>query len=308
MKEYYKKFRPRTFKTVVGQDSAVASLQMLMDKDRVPHFLLLSGPSGCGKTTLARIVKDFLDCGDNDFVEVNCADFKGIDTVREIRRSCGLTPAFGSSRVWLIDEAHKLTGDAQNAFLKLLEDTPEHVYFIFATTDPQKLIPTIHTRATEILLTSISPAAIERALQRVIDKEQLKVSKDVIDEIVDAAEGSARKALVILEQVGSLNGDKEQISAIKNSSLNKTKAIELARALTVQPLNWPEVAKMLRELKEEDPEGLRYCVLGYARSILLGANPKMAPRAFKVIEIFSEHFYNSKHAGLAAACYEVVCM
>jgi DNA polymerase-3 subunit gamma/tau len=314
MSEFYKSYRPRSLKTVLGQEAAVASLQKLMDANKVPHTILLTGPSGTGKTTIARILKDFLECGDQDFLEVNCADFKGIDMVRDIRRSVNLNPISGLTRVWLIDEAHKLTGDAQNAFLKLLEDTPRHAYFMLATTDPQKLIRTIHTRATQIKLVPLVPDALERVVQRVVDKETLAVSSEVVKEIVEAAEGSARKALVILEQISLLEGDAAQISAIQTTTFNKEAAIDLARELLFGNKDWMKVAGILRAIKEEDPEGVRYCILGYARAILVGSadgkapNPKFAPKAFKVIDIFSKNFYDSKQPGLAAACYEAVCM
>src|SRR5690606_3369465 len=105
----------------------------------IPHAMLFTGPSGCGKTTLARILRVKLRCSDNDFQEINAADFRGIDSIRSMRQQVGAAPLGGDSRIWLIDEAHSMTADAQNAFLKLLEDTPRHVYFFLATTDPQKL-------------------------------------------------------------------------------------------------------------------------------------------------------------------------
>lgn len=307
MKEYYKRHRPRKLANVIGQDAAIASLNALLDRDALPHVLLFSGPSGCGKTTIARILKNALDCGDADFFEINAAETKGIDMIRDIQRGVGLSPMDGSTRIWLIDECHKLTSDAQNAFLKLLEDTPSHVYFFLATTDPQKLLKTIHTRSTEIILSGMSPGAIKELLERVIAKEGLTIGEDVMDSIIEAAEGSARKALVVLEQCGSLIGDRAQLEAISASCMNRTIAFDLAKAICLPGRQWGEVAKMLGELKEEDPEGIRYMILGFARTMLLKGG-KMAPHSFKVIEIFSEPFYNSKNAGLAAACYEVICM
>jgi len=304
MKEYYKRFRPKTLKGVVGQEGAIASLQRFIDKGSVPHCILLTGPSGCGKTTIGRILKTHLNCGDADFLEINSADFKGIDTIREIRRSVNLSPISGDCRIWLIDESHKLTNDAQNALLKILEDTPSHAYFMLATTDPQKLIKTIHTRASEVKLQALGAPALKRVLQRVIDKEGLTVTDTVLDEIVDAADGSARKALVILEQVGGLATEAEQVQAVQATSLNKDAAITLARALINPRASWKEVAPLLKELKDE-PEGIRYLVLGYCRSVLLGGGP-LAARAYMIIDIFSRNFYDSKQAGLAAACYEVV--
>ncbi len=310
--ELYKKYRPRSLKSLLGQEGAVSIIQKYIDQNRVPHTLLLTGPSGCGKTTVARILKEHLKCGDHDFHEINCADFKGIDMVRDIRRTVGMTPMSGESRLWLIDEAHKLTSDAQNALLKLLEDTPEHVYFILCTTDPQKLIRTILTRATEVKLKSLSAAALQRVLQRVIDKEQMSVSEDVVNEIIEASEGSARKALVILDQVGPLEGEQAQMEAIASTSINKDVTIDLARQLVTNPNpSWADVAALLRVLKDQDPEGIRYCILGYARSCMVGSeekgpNIKLGARAFKIIDIFGRNFYDSKQAGLAAACWEAV--
>lgn len=311
MTELYKRYRPKTLKGVLGQDAAVASLQKLVDGNKIPHTLLLTGPSGCGKTTIGRILKEVLECGDADFTEINCADFKGIDMVRDIRRYANLAPMNGACRIWLIDEAHKLTGDAQNAFLKILEDTPAHAYFMLATTDPQKLIKTIHTRATEVKLSAMSVDALERLVRRVVEREQMTLSDGIIGEIAEAAEGSGRKALVILEQVAGLETEAEQLQAIQTTSLNKADAFKLAQALFNwnRQTQWTDIAKLLRLLANEDAEAIRYVVLGYARSCLVGKDEKppnasACGKAFGIIEIFGRNFYDSKQPGLAAACWE----
>jgi len=297
---------------VEGQEGAVASISKMMEQNKVPHAILLTGPSGCGKTTIARILKQHLECGDNDFVEMNCADFKGIDMVRDVRRSMNLSPITGKTRLWLVDEAHKLTNDAQNAFLKMLEDTPSHAYFVLCTTDPQKLIKTIHTRCSEIKLAALGTTALEKVLQRVITKAELTVEETVITEIVEASDGSARKALVILDQISGLEGAEAQLAAIRTTTINKDVTIDLARLLVTNwQANWADCAKLLRILKDEEAEGIRYCILGYARACMVGAegkapNPKLGARAYMVIDIFSRNFYDSKQAGLAAACWEVI--
>lgn len=300
--EIYKRYRPRTLKAIVGQAGAMASLQKLMDKGSLPHTILLAGPSGCGKTTVGRIIKEYLKCGDADFQEINSADFKGIEMVRDIRRNVNLAPMDGENRVWLIDEAHELTGDAQNAFLKLLEDTPRHAYFMLATTRPGKLIKGVLTRCTEILFTALSETDLERVLQRVLDKEQAELTDKVKTEIVTASDGSARKALVILEQVIGLETEEEQIAGVKASSIDKDVAIDLARGL-INGKRWVEIAAVLREIKD-DPEGVRYLVLSYCRTVMLGGG-KLADRAYFIINRFRDNFYDSKQAGLAAACWEV---
>ena len=139
MSELYKKHRPKTLARVVGNKSTVEALRSMLEARTLPHTLLFHGPSGTGKTTLARIVKNELGCLPTDFHEHNSSDFRGIDFIRELRSKVNLAAA-GPCRVWIIDECHQLTRDAQNAALKILEDTPSHVYFFLCTTDPQKLI------------------------------------------------------------------------------------------------------------------------------------------------------------------------
>jgi DNA polymerase III gamma/tau subunit len=303
MSGLYQKHRPKAFNEVVGQEKAVAQMQKFLARDQFPHALMFVGPSGCGKTTMARITKDELGCGDRDFVEINAADFKGVDTIRDIRRQMQLSPLFGSCRVWLIDEAQKLTGDAQGAILKMLEDTPRHVYFMLCTTDPQKLLKTIHTRCTVIKLEHLDRSKVIDLIFAVAAKEKMKLADDVTNAIAEAAEGSARKALVILEQVGWLPVD-EQLENVEAVSQDKDQAILLARELIKPGCKWQDVAAILKELKDE-PETIRYMVLGYARAVLLGGGP-LAKRAFLMIDCFGRNFYDSKQAGLAAACWEVV--
>ncbi len=130
MTELYKKHRPKEFKKMVGNVSTVQTLVNMIKRDTLPHTILFHGPSGCGKTTLARILKNQLDCSDVDFKELNCSDHRGVDTIREITRTMNMAPTGGKVRIWLLDEVHQMTKDAQNAALKIFEDTPNHVYFL----------------------------------------------------------------------------------------------------------------------------------------------------------------------------------
>ena len=299
--ELYKTHRPSTFKGIVGQPQAVAMLKEMVENDRVPHAILFSGESGCGKTTLARILKLKLNCSDHDFSEVNCADFRGIDMVREIRQRMNLSPVGGVCRIWLIDEAHQLSSQAQNAFLKILEDTPKHVYFFIATTDPMKLLSTIRTRCTEVKVKPLAPATMKELLIAVADKEGKTLTDEVVERITEYATGSARKALVLYNQIIGIEDPEEQLKAIESSD-TKAKAIEIARAL-MQKVPWSNVAKILKEVDEE-PESIRRMVLGYASNVLLSAS-KGNERAFLLLDVFQHPFYDSGKPGLVAACFAV---
>tara|TARA_R110002020_G_scaffold12409_5_gene45482 strand:+ start:2941 stop:3855 length:915 start_codon:yes stop_codon:yes gene_type:complete len=301
--ELYKKHRPRNFSRIVGQPGIIEQLTSMAAKDQFPHASLFSGPSGCGKTTLARIMKSKLDCGDQDFAEVNCADFRGIDMVRDIRNRMNLAPINGDCRVWLIDEAHQLSSQAQNAFLKILEDTPRHVYFMLATTNPQKLIATIRTRCAEFKVTPLGHKEAADLLAVVCEKEEITLTEDVIDCLVNHGDGSPRKLLVLLDGIRHLDGEEDQLESIRNSDA-KREAIELARALFYPDSTWNDVRVLLSKLTEE-PESLRWMVLGYANSVLLKGG-QQAPKAYLIIEAFRENFYDSKKAGLSAACWEVI--
>lgn len=306
VQELYHKHRPATFKQVKGQPEAVKVLETMLREERLPHTILLTGPSGCGKTTIARILKKRLGCGDPDYVEVNCAVVEGaMETVRGIQSRMGLAPVSGPCRIWLLDECQSLSraSFAQQALLKMLEDTPRHVYFFLATTDPGKILPTIKTRCTEIRLNGLHAKSMEALVQEVVEKEEATVSEEVIDLLVEVADGSARKALVLLHQILGLADDEERLQAIQRSD-SKRQAIELARALMNPRSKWAEVAKILKGIDEE-PESLRHMVLAYATNVLLGGG-KLAPQAAMVIQSFRDNFFDSKRAGLAIASWEVI--
>jgi len=300
--ELYKKYRPTTFKEVVGQPEAIRMLVGFGKKGAIPHAILMAGPSGCGKTTIARILRIKLKCSDYDFCEMDNADFRGIDVVRSLKARVWQSPMGGKTRVWLIDEAHKLTADAQGAFLKILEDTPPHVYFILATTDPHKLLPTIRTRCTQIDLKLLTPKDMGSLLSDIVGKEDFDLTEEVREKIIDGAEGSPRKALVLLNSIIGIEGMASQVAVISQAGVNK-QAIDLCRAL-MKGESWGKVAGILRGL-DDDPESIRRMVLGYFSKVMLGSS-KVAARAYVIFDSFRESFFYSGKAGLVGACYEII--
>jgi DNA polymerase-3 subunit gamma/tau len=301
--ELYKKHRPKSLDDVVGHHTVTNMLKGMLEEEKVPHAILLSGPSGVGKTTIARILKIEINCGAADFKELNCADFRGIDMVRDIRSYMNLVPVSGDCRVWLIDEAHQMSSPAQNAFLKILEDTPQHVYFMLCTTEPEKLIKTVRNRCTNIQLKAISNKDIEALIKKVLKKEDITLESNVISKTVELSEGSARKSLVFLNQIIHLESEEEQLETLQNVSV-EGQAIEIARALINPRTKWDEMAAILKSI-DEDPEGIRRMILSYCNSVLLG-NGKLAPRAYNIINVFRDNFYDSGKPALTACCYEII--
>lgn len=306
--ELYRKYRPSKFSEVIGQPEAIKTLNDWGKQKAIPHFLLFTGPSGCGKTTLARILRKKLKCSDHDFIEVNAAETNGIDMVRSIARAMGFAPMMGACRVWLIDEAARLTKDAQSAFLKMLEDTPEHVYFMLATTDPQKLLPTIMTRASEIKVKALSVTDMMGLIRGVRHREEqanseedlVGISDDVCDKIIDIADGSARKALVLLHQVIGEEDEEKQLAALSQAD-SKQQAIEICRLLMKANTSWKQMAKLLRAVDDE-PEGIRRLMLAYMTKVALSGNK----RAIVCLEAFEEPYFNTGKAGLVLSCWNVI--
>lgn len=296
--ELYKKYRPKLLKHIVGQDAAVKALSKLL-ANGFPHATLFSGPSGCGKTTAARIIKSKLGCSDEDCVELDFGQFRGIDTVRDIRQQMQLYPMSGKCRMWICDEIHRATGDSLSAMLKILEDTPDHVYFILATTDPQKLLPTIRTRCTEIKLQPIESKILISLIKDVAGKEGKTVTDAVAERIAEVAEGSARKSLVLLGQVIDLETEEGQLKQILSNDTKKNVA-DLCQAL-LKKATWWTVSGIIARMNEE-PETIRRGVLGYMSDVVMKGHNK---RGLQVIANFGNHWYDCGRAGLILCCGEL---
>lgn len=302
MSEIHLVERPKTFKQVIGQKEACQQLIGLSKSDEgIPHCLLFTGPSGCGKTTLARIVRKKLKCSDSDFVEINAANSRGIETVRGIQARVGLAPIDGDARVWLIDECHQLTSDAQGAFLKLLEEPPRHVYFMLATTDPHKLRRAIRTRCTDIKVRDLTNTEIISLVREKSEDRDIELDEKVLKRIAEVAEGSARKALVLLQQIMKLPSTEAQLNALLNADA-KQAAIEIARAI-MKKAGWNKVSSILRNC-DEDPESIRWMMLSYFSKVALGGNT----RAIAIMEEFQDNYFDTKKAGLIISCYNASCL
>lgn len=296
----YQHYRPTSLKHFFGNEDLKRDLRPFVKGDRpLPKAVLFTGPSGCGKTTLARILARSVGCADGDIVELDTADFRGIDSIREIRRQMAFAPLGGANRVWIMDECHKLTNEAQNALLKALEDPPAHVYFILCTTDPQLLLKTVLTRCTQFAVESLTTSELVEVLGRVCDGEQADIGDDILKAIAKQAGGSPRAAICALERV--LGRDPEDYDkAVEAFTALEVQVKELCQILLAGKAKWRQVAEMLKAIKEE-PESIRRAVLGYMNAVLLSG--KDNARAVHIIESFKDPYYNSGAAGLTLSCY-----
>ncbi len=300
MIELYKKYRPTTFDDIVGQEAALEALKTALANDTLPQAILFSGPSGVGKTTLMRILRDKLGCGNVDFTELNAANDRGIETIREMQYAAQALPMDGKCKIYLLDEAHMLTFPAQEALLKLLEDTPSHVYIQLATTEPSRLKATLKTRCMHVQLKSLSNCQIKEVVRNVCNRECIEISKEVALSIVEASEGSARQALVLLQTVSGIEEEEYQLEAIAQG--NAPDEVRKLCQLLLKRAEWSSIIRLLKNINGE-PEYTRQMICGYMAAVLLN---KADVQAYRVIEAFRDPFYVSGKARLVAACFESI--
>lgn len=278
---FYLKYRPQNL-SELDIKSVRESLESIVKSDKIPHALLFAGSKGTGKTSAARIIAKVLNCEKNDklkepcnkcpqcvsitngtnidVIELDAASNRGIDDIRVLRDGVKLAPARAKKKVYIIDEAHMLTSEASNALLKTLEEPPNHVYFILATTNPEKIIDTIKSRTLLVKFTKATHEEILTALSKIVKEEKIKISENDLENIYQHSKGSFRDAVKVLENY-SLEGKMSDTSELDSLTViklieekNKKKLLEKSSEINLENL----LSKLNQELLATEGIGERF--------------------------------------------------
>ncbi|MFM9034982.1 MAG: DNA polymerase III subunits gamma/tau, partial [Mycobacterium sp.] len=243
----YRKYRPATFAEVVGQEHVTEPLSTALSAGRINHAYLFSGPRGCGKTSSARILARSLNCeqgptptpcgvcdscaalgpgggGSFDVIELDAASHGGVDDTRDLRDRASFAPAQSRYRIFIIDEAHMVTTAGFNALLKIVEEPPEHVIFVFATTEPDKVLPTIRSRTHHYPFRLLAPKTMRGLVEKILAAEQVQVDDAVFPLVIRAGGGSPRDTLSVLDQL---------LAGAQDNRVHYRRALELLGATDV---------------------------------------------------------------------------
>ncbi len=282
----YRKYRPKNFDDVVGQEVIIKTLSNAIHNNKVSHAYLFTGPRGTGKTSIAKIYAKILNCehlenlspceecvsctqiNNNqniDVIEIDAASNNGVDEIREIRNKVGLVPSNSKYKIYIIDEVHMLTTQAFNALLKTLEEPPAHIIFIFATTEPHKIPRTILSRCQKFDFKKISNKNIVSRLRHIADIESIDITDDALNEIAVLADGGLRDSISMLDQavsyscdmitlqdVHDINGtvDKAEIRDFIDCILNKN-MVTLLEKIEIYEEQGRNIVKITQELIDE---------------------------------------------------------
>lgn len=289
MTDLHLKYRPKILDNIIGQTPVVKSIKSLFDSNQVPHAFLFTGNSGTGKTTLARIISDMLNTA--DLIEVDAATFTGVDDMRTIAENLQYRTLYGNGIKFLIlDEAHMLSKQAWNSWLKLIEEPPKHVYVCFCTTELSKVPNTIQTRCHTYTLQDIGVSTLVELIEQVAEVECINLPNKAAFLIAKESYGSARQALVYLSMV-RMCSTLEEVQKILKTAEDRPEVIDLCRAIVdsryYKSDAYMKALYLLNKLRDVNPFSIKIQVMNYLTScVLKSKTEEEAVQFLHMLEIF----------------------
>jgi len=307
----YNKHRPVDLSGIVGNKAIVKSVKALHEAGNLPNVVLFSGERGCGKSTMAKIYIDLIGARSQDVVEINCGNDGGVDTGRSISKDLRQRAIGSSHKVYILEEVHKMSSAFQDSLLTTTENAPDYVYFIFCTTNPEKMLSALKSRCTPYVMKKPTKAEVKKLLVNIAKKEDTVLTEDIQSAIISKGESCPRDCVSILHSIIGMSEEDEQLEIIE-SYVNEesSQAIDLCRAIVDPRVNWGAIQAILKIITDP-PETVRYVVLNYMNSTMLkirsdAKSEAKLNRLADIIDCFSESFMSTGKAGLTVACYRIL--
>jgi DNA polymerase III gamma/tau subunit len=282
------KFRPTKLSEVKDQSATIKSIERFINKNgEPPHSILLCGASGTGKSTIARILASMVGCKEQYLFEVNGSYYTGVEDARDLIDQLKHKSIGSNVKFLIMDEVHRLSSNAFDAFLKIAEEPPNHLFMVFVTTEPDKIPGTMLSRFTRYNFTKIKYATIVERLEEISNKEGFKVPDGAIEIIAKNADGNLRKSIKDLDKCNGAE-ELEEVKILLNIDTDDPQVIDLCRALTSnKKKSWNEVRGILVNLKPLNPEGIRINVANYLTACVLNTSGD-SHRFLSMLETFSD--------------------
>lgn len=288
MTNYATKYRPTSYDELFGHEAVVRAFRKFAATE-YPHTMLLVGPSGVGKTTIARIYAREVGCDPSALLEVDAANYTGIDAWRDILERLAYSPQVGQSTVVIVDECHALSQSAWKVLLKATEEPPAHVYWMFCTTEARKVPATIRTRAHEVVLERVKRQPMRELIATVVEQEQLHLPEGAPALLLEYADGSPRQALTGLGMLAGASSI-DDVRALLQAPDEAGDVIDLCRLLFDRKgaPTWAAAMKALAKIESPKAESVRRVVTAYGSKA--SVKPTASPQTLSVLQAFVEPY------------------
>uniref|UniRef100_A0A6M3KLI5 Putative DNA polymerase n=1 Tax=viral metagenome TaxID=1070528 RepID=A0A6M3KLI5_9ZZZZ len=306
-------YRPKSFDEFFGNSIVIEALSLLLKREpgKQPKAYIITGPTGIGKTTIAYIIKDMAGCSDMDFEEIDASSDRGIDRIRKLKEGLGYSGLSGSGRkVVLLDEVHGITGPAQEALLKTLEDPPGNAVLILCTTEPFPLKDTTKRRCHIINLSPLTPDEMREYIKAILEAEGFDLKdypNSVIEKIATVSQGLPGVAAKVLDSIIDMDEESKILYVIENTTYSEVAVFNIVKHLidlhSGNHQRWLSIKNILAKF-DGDAEGLRRQILDYLGKVILGSeNIIKAAALIHIADFFTDNFFSSGKTGLIIACH-----